>query len=408
MLNNDNNKFKQSTEKVMKIGIVNHVPIIRQKGKIFVATGEYLALLPWIENMESVLLIKPEIIGKNDLSDFKEMPSKVDAFSLFKYYEGKHRPQRIKWLLTGKGIEQALKNVDAVYFRMSDWEGFRIWNFAYKRNLPTLLEIHGDSSENILYHNYGYIFNIIAKKTYSSWVHKRLQKMSQDANILVLWGEALAKKYSKKRKYHLRVPHHLNISDFYERQSYIEKGPYKILFIGPLQDRKGVYYLIEAINILREKNIDIVLDIVGDGPNKKQLYEQTGKHRLKSIINFHGQLPFGEKIMKFFRSADIFVLPSISADSVNRSIQEAMANTCPVITTFVGSMPEQLRYGELGNLVPPRDKVALAGSIESLLNNVSRRKEIAQRAFIAAKEFTYEKQGEKIKEIVKQFSSLIK
>ena len=206
---------------------------------------------------------------------------------------------------------------------MASWEGFRIWNYAYKRNLPTLLEIHGDAQETILLQNYSSLFARMARKPYASWIHNRLTKMSQDTNVLVCWGDALARKYAGKRDHFLRVPHHLTKADFFKRKSYRDEGPYSLLFIGPLQARKGVHYLIDALGILRkERDIPVSLDIVGDGPDRIALEAQTRKLHLDNFIRFHGQLPFGGKIMEFYRSADLFVLPSISSDTVNRSIRE--------------------------------------------------------------------------------------
>ena len=81
----------------MKIGIINHVPFIRKNGYIFVPTGEYLGLHPWIDHFPSVQLIKPEIVSNEDIKNYQKMPPHVQAFSLFQYRHGFHRNARFPW-----------------------------------------------------------------------------------------------------------------------------------------------------------------------------------------------------------------------------------------------------------------------------------------------------------------------
>jgi glycosyltransferase involved in cell wall biosynthesis len=158
-----------------------------------------------------------------------------------------------------------------------------------------------------------------------------------------------------------------------------------ILSIGRLVEIKGFSYLIEAISILRKTtNLAFSLTIVGDGPERILLEEQVKTHNLDSVVTFKGNLPLEEVAIEY-GDADIFVLPCIVGKDGNRDgipnvIMEAMSSGLAVISTLISGIPEVIDDGKDGFLVPERDSMALASSIEILCRDSDLRKRIGKKA----------------------------
>jgi glycosyltransferase involved in cell wall biosynthesis len=81
-------------------------------------------------------------------------------------------------------------------------------------------------------------------------------------------------------------------------------------------------------------------------------------------------------VLRLFRAADASVLPS-AWENFPHTVVEALAVGCPVIATAVGGIPEVVRDGENGLLVPPRDPGALASAIERFFGDAELRGRLA-------------------------------
>jgi glycosyltransferase involved in cell wall biosynthesis len=84
-------------------------------------------------------------------------------------------------------------------------------------------------------------------------------------------------------------------------------------------------------------------------------------------VVFHGSLP-NDKVREMYRSADIFVLPTLS-ESCSMALLEAMSAGLPIITTRAGGNPHLIRDGDNGRLVKPGDVPELKAAIEDLIIN---------------------------------------
>ncbi|MBL8816153.1 MAG: glycosyltransferase [Planctomyces sp.] len=138
--------------------------------------------------------------------------------------------------------------------------------------------------------------------------------------------------------------------------------PFRIVTAGRLNEQKGFHFLIEAIQLLRARlpNKSIRLAILGDGPWKEELQSRIRAAGLESSIHLAG---FQSNAAAWYRSADLFVLPSLVEGSPNVLLEAIVCGT-PVISSDCPSGPaEILRGGQLGRLVPPGNSEALAEAI---------------------------------------------
>jgi len=141
----------------------------------------------------------------------------------------------------------------------------------------------------------------------------------------------------------------------------------RFLVVALLRRIKGIPYLLEALERLRERRNDFVLDIVGDGPNRSEYEDLAQRLGLQDVVRFHG-MKTKQEVAEFMRKADIFVLPS-EWENLPCVIIEAMACGLPIVATSVGGIPE-LVSSEVGMLVPCKDMVALAQALNDILEHL--------------------------------------
>ena len=158
----------------------------------------------------------------------------------------------------------------------------------------------------------------------------------------------------------------VDLSKFKPNEGRNRKIP-NILSVTWLRQAKGVNYLIEAVGILRNQNIDFKCVIVGGGYLREEIESLIQEKGLTAFVELKGPLPH-EEVIALYRCADIFVLPSLS-EGIPISLMEAMAMKLPVVATRITGLSELVIDGENGFLVEPRDPVGIADRIERLLRD---------------------------------------
>lgn len=168
-----------------------------------------------------------------------------------------------------------------------------------------------------------------------------------------------------------------------------------ILFIGRIEERKGLIYLLMAFKILKEKFPQLRLIVVGDGPEKLKCEEFVRKNNLKEVY-FEGEKT-GKEIPSYYSTADIFVAPSIFGESFGIVLIEAMAAGKPVVAFANEGYKTVLKEGKGKKfLVTPRDYKGLAKKIELLIKNPKLRKEMGQWGRKEAEKYSWPKIADQI------------
>jgi glycosyltransferase involved in cell wall biosynthesis len=133
-------------------------------------------------------------------------------------------------------------------------------------------------------------------------------------------------------------------------------GP-TLAFAGRLGPQKSLDVALEAVAELPE----VTLVVAGDGPDRGALERRARDLGVDGRARFLGSVP-RDGVLRLFRAADASVLSS-SWENLPHTVLEALAVGSPVIATSVGGVPEVVRDGENGLLVPARDPRALAEAI---------------------------------------------
>ena len=152
--------------------------------------------------------------------------------------------------------------------------------------------------------------------------------------------------------------------------------------VGQLKEKKGFQYLLKACQILRSKDYVFNCQIIGEGSLREELEQQIHELALESFVTLRGALPH-ESVIEEYQHSTMFVLPCITGsdgdrDGIPNVILEAMAMQLPVISTQHSGIPEVIKSGVNGLLVPPADEQALAHAIASLIDDPFLRTQFGQ------------------------------
>lgn len=168
------------------------------------------------------------------------------------------------------------------------------------------------------------------------------------------------------------------------------QGP-KVLFSGRLIGLKGIHILIGAMKEVISEFPDITLVLAGEGNRNPLLSLFTEMGIASRNCLFLGQVE-RSRMPYLYTLSDVYVLPSFS-ESCPMGILEAMASGTPIVASNVGGIPELLKDGATGMLVPPGSPGALAEAIVSILRHPDEASLLARRALEEVKAcFSIEKQ----------------
>lgn len=172
-----------------------------------------------------------------------------------------------------------------------------------------------------------------------------------------------------------------------------------IATVSRLDVDRGVQYYLEAASILinRYKITNVIFLVVGDGPLKNKLMEESIRLGISDYVLFLG---VRRDIERVYASMDLLVNPNILGMGTDNINAEAMAFYKPVVAAEVGGIPEIVIDGENGFLVPPRDSEAIAGKILLLLKSEELREKMGEAGRKKIEEcFTPEKMGDEVEKV---------
>ncbi|GJL83893.1 MAG: hypothetical protein DHS20C01_35270 [marine bacterium B5-7] len=166
----------------------------------------------------------------------------------------------------------------------------------------------------------------------------------------------------------------------------------RLLSVGRITPQKGFVDLLRACAILREHGCAFKLDIVGApewgrcADYYSEVTELWSNFGLEDYVEFHGAQPLSQ-VIRFYQSADIFVLPCVldadgSRDIIPNALIEAMAMELPVVSTSLTGIPEIVDHDINGLLVSPGAPQELAEALLSLVGNPERRNLLGKNARI--------------------------
>lgn len=168
-----------------------------------------------------------------------------------------------------------------------------------------------------------------------------------------------------------------------------------LLGVGRFAEKKGFQYLIQAMPLVLAKRPSAKLILVGFGPMEDELKKLVKSLNLEDSVSMPGSRS-GTELAKFYATADIFIGPSIVAESGDTEglgvvFLEAMASGAPVIASDVGGVGDIVKDGVTGLLVPQKDPQSIARKVLLLAGDADLRNELRYNGEKLARErFSWE------------------
>lgn len=179
-----------------------------------------------------------------------------------------------------------------------------------------------------------------------------------------------------------------------------------ILFVGRMVEKKGLPVLIEAVAKLKEKGINVMLRLAGDGPLKAQTLELVKEYNLINEVEFLGWVD-KEALSLLYSESSIVVVPSIEAkggdsEGLGLVVVEAICNGAILIASDLPAFSDVVKHGETGLLFTAGSIISLVEAIEYAMCNEARLQNIISRnRSQIADVYSWEVVAEKHKKIFK-------
>jgi glycosyltransferase involved in cell wall biosynthesis len=192
-----------------------------------------------------------------------------------------------------------------------------------------------------------------------------------------------------------------------QRLMSLKEGRKCVLYVGRVNEKKGVGDLIRAFEIVSNRQRDCILAVAGSGDGKyvEGLVKEVSRAGLDDRVYFLGPVP-NREMPALMRAADIIAYATREGEGIPRALLEGMACGKPVVATEVAGIPEAVIDGVTGFVVKPRDIAALADRLSILLVDDSLRRDLGLKArrHVEA-EFNYDTVIPKIAALLREVAS---
>lgn len=166
------------------------------------------------------------------------------------------------------------------------------------------------------------------------------------------------------------------------------KEPLELIFVGRLEDAKGVPRIIQLAKLLADTPVDFHLSLIGDGPQRSAYQAQVARAALQKRVSFVGWKRRAE-INDYYAKAHFILMPSDS-EGWPKVLSEAMAFGAVPLASDVSSIPQVLNKTGAGKALPPADVEAYLEAILLFDANPRSWQAASAAGKIAAVEYTYE------------------
>jgi phosphatidyl-myo-inositol alpha-mannosyltransferase len=187
------------------------------------------------------------------------------------------------------------------------------------------------------------------------------------------------------------IPNGINLEWWQRPAKPIERfsdGRPNVLFLGRLENRKGLKYLIRAFERVREEVPRARLIVAGEGRLRPGFERYVWRHDLEGDVFFTGFVP-AEDRPRLFAACDVYCAPSTGQESFGIVLLEAMACGKPVVASNIAGYRDVISNRREGLLVPVRDEDAIAGALVELLSNPVRRQELAEQGLRTVQQYSW-------------------
>lgn len=285
---------------------------------------------------------------------------------------------------------------DLLHFHgLSPFLGFQILEIAKRLKIINVFTFHANLDRSFL----AQIFPLVPE-FYFDYIHRQTN------------GAMAVSQASRKPLADFKVPvkiiaNGVDLERFCPQGSQIHRftdGAINLLFVGRLDERKGVWLILRAFRRLSERFKDLRLLIVGEGPLLGQLKREIRKWHLKNV-ELLGKVP-EEELDSYYRTAHIFCAPSLGGESFGMVLLEAMASGLPVVASRIKGYKE-VAQGLGSKLLFKTNEVGdLIKTLTGLLESEGLRRKYSVWGLREVQKYSWPKISQKVLSFYRQVSPL--
>jgi glycosyltransferase involved in cell wall biosynthesis len=230
---------------------------------------------------------------------------------------------------------------------------------------------------NFIFKNSNYILfvSFYTKNIFKNLIKKEFRNDFEKRSLILPMGIDILKLRNKTKLSEIKKIYDINSDK-------------NLIFLGRLEKRKGINYLINATpKILRKFNVNLF--ILGDGPIKKDLINQVKGLNLQNNVKFLGHTT-GKKKLDFLKLADILIIPSLS-EGLPVTLLEGFATKKVIIATRIAGIPDVIKHNFNGILINPKSENEISNSVINLFNNPKLMKKLSKNAYKTSKDYNWKK-----------------
>lgn len=307
------------------------------------------------------------------------------------------------------GVLALCDNSDQKIQKILKKEKFDVIHYHEPRALFLCLQIlrHSKSLNIATFHSNMDATNPFVKAINAST--KRLQSyLANKLDAAIVVSEP-AKRYSEKilKEEPVNIPNGVDLSRFSPKAGKLKQyqdGKLNILFVGRLNKRKGIMYLLRAFRRLKKIHKDIRLIIVGGGDQGWRARQYVSLQEIEDV-SFEGTVS-DEVIPAYYTTADIFCSPATEGESFGIVLLEAMASGTPIVAYANAGYSWVLKGFGKKSLVPPKSVTGLTERLEELIENKKLRKDLAKWGLKEVKKFSWEKVANQVLGVYQKASKI--
>jgi len=238
-------------------------------------------------------------------------------------------------------------------------------------------------------------------RLYTAVEEWNVQWMS-DHSVAFANGAALAAKHSRAGHPVIETTTTtISASDLATRTDTCTGRPVRILTVSRIDPRKGLRVLPDVVRRLRERALDVTLDIVGPvvgrpgDEERTEILADASRLGVGSCVRTLGAVPL-DRLLPMYRDYDIFVLPTLPGEGIPRVLLEAMTAGLPIVTTRVAGIPSLVVHQMNGWLVEHPTAEAVADAVAQLIGDAPLRQSLIASGYETARGFTLDAQAARL------------